>query len=48
MGGTGKNREFPNKDGKSSKLPLATAEATEDGDIATPKRDLTGDDLQRL
>ena len=51
MGGTGKNNELPNKDdGKSKKLPPATAEDddAEDGDIATPKRDRSGEDDQPL
>ena len=51
MGGTGKNNELPKKaDRKSKKSPPATTEDddSEDGDIATPKRDRYGDDDQPL
>jgi hypothetical protein len=47
MGGTGKKRELPTKDGdKSKKSPPATIEDddVEDGDFATPKRDRDDDD----
>jgi len=52
MGGTGKTgkkRENPNKtDGKSKKPPPVEDDDVEDGDIATPKRDRSGDDDQPL
>jgi hypothetical protein len=51
MGGTGKKSEPPGKgDGKSKEKPPASAEDddTEDGDIATPKRDRYGEDDQPL
>jgi hypothetical protein len=51
MGGTGKNKERPKKDGdKPRKSPPAPIEDddVEDGDIATPKRDRHGDDDQPL
>jgi hypothetical protein len=51
MGGTGKKDQHPNKDdGKSNKPPPRPTEDDdiEDGDIATPKRDRSGDDDQPL
>jgi hypothetical protein len=57
MGGTGKKGKLPGKaglpkkaGGKSKKpSPAATADDDyEDGDIATPKRDRSGDDDQPL
>jgi hypothetical protein len=51
MAETGKNSELPKKDdGKSKKTPPPTTEndESEDGDIATPKRDRYGDDDQPL
>jgi hypothetical protein len=51
MGGIGKKTESPNKDDdKSSKKPPAPADDDdyEDGDIATPKRDRSGDDDEPL
>jgi hypothetical protein len=51
MGGTGQKDELPNKpDGKSKKKPPAPIEddESEDGDIATPKRDRTGNDDEPL
>jgi hypothetical protein len=50
MGGTGKNTERPEDDGKPKKPPPAPVEDDdiEDGDIATPKRDRYGDDDQPL
>ena len=51
MGGTGKNNQLPKQDErKSKKSPPATTEDddSEDGDIATPKRDRYGDDDQPL
>jgi hypothetical protein len=51
MGGTGKNSELPNKKAdKSRKSPPRPVEDddSEDGDIATPKRDRHGDDDQPL
>ena len=51
MGGTGKNNEPPGKDAnKSRKSPPKPVEDDddEDGDIATPKRDRTGEDDQPL
>jgi hypothetical protein len=47
MGGIGKKGEHPNKDDdKSKKSPPPPIEDDdfEDGDIATPKRDRSGDD----
>jgi hypothetical protein len=51
MGGTGKKHELPLKDdGKPKKPPPPPVEDDdyEDGDIATPKRDRSGDDDQPL
>jgi len=51
MGGTRKKRENPGKDsGKSSNPPPPPIEDDdyEDGDIATPKRDHSGEDDQPL
>jgi hypothetical protein len=51
MAAIGKKSELPKKgDGKSKKPPPAPVEDDdyEDGDIATPKRDRTGDDDQPL
>lgn len=51
MGGTGKKSKLPNKDeGKPKKPPPRPAEDEdyEDGDIATPKRDRSGDDDEPL
>jgi hypothetical protein len=51
MGGTGRKSELPDKhDGKSNKPPPASIEDDdiEDGDIATPKRDRSGNDDQPL
>ena len=52
MGGTGKKTERPNKDdGKSKKKPPPAPvedDDYEDGDIATPKRDRSGDDDEPL
>jgi hypothetical protein len=51
MGGTGRKREPPKKDdGKSKKSPPAPIEDDdiEDGDMATPKRDRSGEDDQPL
>ena len=51
MGGTGQKSELPNKpDGKSKKSPPAPTEDDdiEDGDIATPKRDRSGNDDEPL
>ncbi len=50
MAGIGKKTERPNKDSKSKKPPPAPAEDDdiEDGDIATPKRDRSGDDDEPL
>ena len=51
MYGTGKKSELPNKpDGKPKKPPPPPAEDDdiEDGDIATPKRDRSGDDDEPL
>jgi hypothetical protein len=51
MGRTGQKGELPNKrDGKSNKPPPAPIgdDDTEDGDIATPKRDGSGDDDEPL
>ena len=51
MGGTGKKSELPKKaDDKSKKPPPAPREDDdyEDGDIATPKRDRTGNDDEPL
>jgi hypothetical protein len=51
MGRTGKKGELPSKpDGKSKKKPPAPIEDddTEDGDIATPKRDRSGNDDEPL
>lgn len=50
MGGTGKNSEPPKKtDDKAKKPPLPPVEDDyEDGDIATPKRDLDGNDDEPL
>ena len=51
MGGTGKKRESPDKDGGKPKKPSPPPVADddyEDGDIATPKRDRNGDDDQPL
>jgi hypothetical protein len=51
MAGTGKKGELPGKDDtKSNKPPPKPVEDDdyEDGDIATPKRDRTGEDDQPL
>ncbi len=51
MGGTGKKSELPTKDdGKPKKPPPRPVEDDdiEDGDIATPKRDRSGDDDEPL
>ena len=51
MGGTGKKNEPPTKaDGKPKKPPPRPVEDDdyEDGDIATPKRDRSGDDDEPL
>ena len=51
MGGTGKNSEPPKQDNdKPKKPPVVSVEDDdyEDGDIATPKRDRTGDDDEPL
>ena len=51
MGRTGQKGELPSKrDGKSKKPPPAPTEDDdpEDGDIATPKRDRSGDDDEPL
>ena len=52
MGGTGRKSEPPKKgDDKSKKpehVPVEDAHDYEDGDIATPKRDHTGDDDEPL
>jgi hypothetical protein len=48
-GGTGKNNQPANKtDDKSGKSPPVEDDDVEDGDIATPKRDRSGDDDQPL
>ncbi len=51
MGGTGKNSEPPKKtDDKPKKPPQTPVEDDdyEDGDIATPKRDRSGNDDEPL
>jgi hypothetical protein len=51
MGRTGQKGELPNKgDGKSKKPPPAPTkdDDIEDGDIATPKRDRSGNDDEPL
>lgn len=50
MGGTGKNSEPPKPgDDKAKKPPRPVADDDdEDGDIATPKRDRSGDDDEPL
>jgi hypothetical protein len=51
MGGTGKNNELPGKGAdKLRKAPPKPAEDddVEDGDIATPKRDRSGEDDEPL
>jgi hypothetical protein len=51
MGGIGKKAERPNKDDdKSKNNPPAPSDEDdyEDGDIATPKRDRSGDDDEPL
>jgi hypothetical protein len=50
MGGTGKNSEHRKKDDPQPKKPppATTDDDSEDGDIATPKRDRDGDDDQPL
>lgn len=53
MGGTGKKNEPPKKSGDKPKKPenipaAAEDEDYEDGDIATPKRDRSGDDDEPL
>lgn len=51
MGGTGKKNEPPKKSDDKPKKPEsipAEDEDYEDGDIATPKRDRTGDDDEPL
>jgi hypothetical protein len=54
MGGTGKKNEPPKKSGdkpkkKPENIPAAAEdEDYEDGDIATPKRDRSGDDDEPL
>jgi hypothetical protein len=51
MGGTGKKSEPPRKDGDTPKKSLPRPledDDIEDGDIATPKRDRSGDDDEPL
>ncbi len=51
MGGTGKNNEPPKKPDDKAKKPPQVPVADddyEDGDIATPKRDDTGNDDEPL
>ena len=50
MGGTGKKNELPSRDDGKAKKPPPPAEDddVEDGDIATPKRDRSGDDDRPL
>jgi len=50
MGGNGKKDELPGKHEENSKKspPPAEDDDAEDGDIATPKRDLYGEDDQPL
>jgi hypothetical protein len=51
MGRTGKNSELPGKDARKPKQPApkpAEDDDDEDGDIATPKRDRSGEDDQPL
>ena len=50
MGRTGKGERPKQDDGKSNKPPVVPAEDDdyEDGDVATPKRDRSGDDDQPL
>jgi len=51
MGGIGKKTERPKKDDSKSKKPPPPPvedDDIEDGDIATPKRDRSGDDDEPL
>ena len=51
MGGSGKNNEPPKQDNDTSKKPKGKPvddDDYEDGDIATPKRDRTGNDDEPL
>ena len=49
MGGTGKNSDPPKQsDDKAEKPPRPVEDDDEDGDIATPKRDRSGDDDEPL
>ena len=51
MGGTGKKKEPPKKNGDKPKKPERAPvedEDDEDGDIATPKRDSHGNDDEPL
>jgi hypothetical protein len=51
MGGTGRKNEPPKQEGDKAKKPEpipAEDEEYEDGDIATPKQDRTGDDDEPL
>jgi hypothetical protein len=51
MGGTGKNSEPPKQTGDKAKKPPRNPvedEDYEDGDIATPKRDIPGNDDEPL
>ena len=51
MGGTGRKKEPPKKNGDKPKKPEHAPfedEDDEDGDIATPKRDRTGNDDEPL
>ena len=51
MGGTGRKKEPPKKNGDKPKKPEHAPvedEDDEDGDIATPKRDRHGDDDEPL
>lgn len=51
MGGTGKKTELPKKDDDKSRKPEkipAEDDDYEDGDIATPKRDRSGNDDEPL
>jgi len=51
MGGTGRKNEPPKQQGDKPKKPEpipAEDDEYEDGDIATPKRDRTGDDDEPL
>jgi hypothetical protein len=50
MGGTGKKSELPSKDDRKAKKspPPVEDDDVEDGDIATPKRNRSGDDDRPL